>query len=273
MHLPSPDTIDRIAAQTADDLRRLAGVWAARGAAALDQAVRDDPNMSFAVLDMRNGGGAGAVKLIALRRTDGAVLLTFAQAAGGTRHVLAQGLGEFRGVVLLTDPSLANLTVSAGASAWSPQQTPPERLADKLAAHLDVGVTASAVPPEDAIALPGEFAPWARDGGFAPQLLAILDAAAAAVGGHMSFTDALRTIVWRQRGCGLQERDSDLAGIYAVDSQRDDLDHSFDFKRRKNPDWTWEQELAGYEAFAREHGEKYCRSLLARFRGDAFART
>src|SRR5262249_48175792 len=35
MHLPSPDTIDRIAAQTADDLRRLAGVWAARGAAAL----------------------------------------------------------------------------------------------------------------------------------------------------------------------------------------------------------------------------------------------
>jgi hypothetical protein len=273
MHAPSPDTIDRIAAQTADDVRRLAGMWAALGAAALDQAVRDDPDMNFAVLDARNGGGAGAVKLITLRRTDGVVLLTFAQAADGARHVLAQGLGEFQGVVLVADPSLADVTVSAGSSAWSPQQMPPERLADMLAAHLDTGVTATAPLPDDALVLPSEFAPMVRDGSFAPALLAILDATAAAVGGHMSFTDALRTIVWRQRGCDLQERDSDLAGIYAVDSQRDDLDHSFDFKRRKNPDWTWEQELASYEAFAREHGEKYCRSLLARFRGDAFAKT
>src|SRR5262249_41286387 len=150
MHAPSPDAIDRIAAETADDLRRLAGVWAARGAAALDAAVRGDPALSFAVLDAR--GNAGVAKLVVLRRAVAAVLLTFAEAAGGVRHALAQGLGVFHGVGLVADPSLANTIVSAGAAAWSPQQTSAERLADMLAAHLDVGVTGTVALPANALA-------------------------------------------------------------------------------------------------------------------------
>jgi len=270
MHAPSPDTIDRIAAETADDLRRLCGVWAARGAAALDAAVRDDAALRFAVLDARSN--AGIARLIALRRADGAVLVTFAQTANGARHVLAQGLGEFHRAVLIADPSLADPTVSAGPPPWSPQQTPGERLADMLAAHFDVGLTATVALPADALAMPAELEPTVGDGSFAPALLAILDAAAAAVDGRLSFSDALGTIAGHRWDCGLPDADADIFGIYAVDIQRDDLDHSFDFHRHKNRAWTWEQELASYEAFAREHGEKHCRSLLTRFRGDAFAR-
>jgi len=36
--------------------------------------------------------------------------------------------------------------------------------------------------------------------------------------------------------------------------------------------WTWEQELARYEDFARANAEAHCRSLIDRFRGDAFAK-
>jgi len=48
---------------------------------------------------------------------------------------------------------------------------------------------------------------------------------------------------------------------------------TFEFHRRQISAWTWEQELASYEAFARRHAENCCRSLLARFRGDAPAGT
>jgi len=271
MQAPSPDTIDRIAAETADDLRRLCGVWSARGAAALDQAVLDDAELSFAVLDAR--GNADVVKLVALRRARGAVLLTFAQTTTGVRHVLVHGLGEFHGVVLVADPSLQTVALGAGTPAWSPRQTPAEMLAEHLAPHVDAGVTPSLALPADALALPADFAPDAGEASsFAPALLAALDAAAAAIGGRMSFSDALRAIALRRSDCGPPERDPDLAGIYAVDVQRDDLDRSFAFKRSENADWTWEQELASYEAFARKHGEEHCHSLLARLRGDAFAK-
>ena len=92
-----------------------------------------------------------------------------------------------------------------------------------------------------------------------------------ALAGRASYTDGLRIIASQRSACGLPDKDADLAGIYAIDIQRDGLDQRFEFKRSKNPAWTWQQELASYEAFARDHGEKHCRSLLARFRGDAFA--
>jgi hypothetical protein len=54
---------------------------------------------------------------------------------------------------------------------------------------------------------------------------------------------------------------------------RDDIDKAFEFHReQKGGAWTWSDEVASFEAYARKNAEPHVRSLLNRFRGDAFAR-
>jgi ethanolamine utilization microcompartment shell protein EutL len=93
MPRPSEEVIDCIAAEAADDLRRLAGIWTRAGPAALDATVRTDVGLAFAILDAP--AAEGVIRLIALRRAARAVLLTFAQARDGTRGIVASGLEPY----------------------------------------------------------------------------------------------------------------------------------------------------------------------------------
>ena len=107
---------------------------------------------------------------------------------------------------------------------------------------------------------------------FGPALLAALDGAEAVLAGCKSYSEGLRHIVAQRWDCGLRGNDPDMVGIYAVDCQRDDLDLGFAFRREQaGGKWTWEQELASFEDFARNNAQADCRSLVDRFRGGAFA--
>jgi hypothetical protein len=54
---------------------------------------------------------------------------------------------------------------------------------------------------------------------------------------------------------------------------RDDLDKAFEFHLgQKGGAWTWSDEVACFESYARKNAEPHVRSLLERFRSDAFAR-
>lgn len=273
MRLPQPQEVDAIAAEAAGDIRELARLWAEQGAAALDAAVRGNPEFSFAVLEARRDG-AGAIQLLAMRPASRGVLLTFGQTAKGQRRIVAHGIGLYVGFIFTADPALTDVAVSGGSSAWSATDSPAAMLAAEMAWRFDAGVTAAVETPADFAALPDDFASPARGGpeAIGSGLLATLDGAAAVLAGRTTYTAGLDAIVAQQANSGLPEKDRDLFRIYSVDSQRDDLANGFEFRRKQNNGaWTWEQELADFEVFARTNAEAACRSLLDRFRSGAFA--
>jgi len=268
------DEIDRIATQAADDLRGLGSLWSTRGAAALDAVIRGDPAWTFAVLDAR-AERSGAVRLVALRRASGAVLLVFGQAASGGRRMIAFGLGEYRDFTLSADPALSSVELGAGTPAWPPNVFAAELAAD-MAWRFDVGGGSAPAIPADFVTLPADFEPGARDRQFTvlPALLEMLDAAAAPLAGQTTYWGGLGNIVKHMSACGLPEQDRDLWGIYGIECQREDIYNDFEFRRTQaRGALTWEQELASWEEFARSNAEKHCQSLLERFRGRAFAKT
>jgi hypothetical protein len=271
MHVPSDAEIDRIAAEAADDLRAFAGIWTRDGPGALDAAVRGDQAFSFAVLDARDVGGT--IRLVALRRPAQALLLEFGQAADGARIIGARGLMPFyHGALLTADPAFAAVTVSDGADIWPASRADAVRVAFELAWRFDIDVDAIAHATVAPQPLPADFE--SDDvGAFAPELMAVLDAAADVLAGRVSYSEGLPAIVARRWTCGLPVSDRDLTGVYATDLQRDEMDAMLRFHReQKKGAWTYADELADFEIFAREQAEGHCRSLIARFRGDAFAR-
>jgi hypothetical protein len=269
---PRYDEIDRIAAEATDDLRRLCAVWLGEGPAALDAAVRGDPAFSFAVFDGRSGS-TGAVRLLAMRREAPGVILAFGRAATGERHVVASGLGTYQGFILVAEPALSAVAVSSAVTAWSPTEAPDAALATDFAWRFDVGVSAMVEEPASFATLPADFEPGRHDVSvFGPALLAALDGAEAVLAGLRGYSEGLRDVTAQRWDCGLRGNDPDMVGIYAVDCQRDDLDLGFAFRREQTGgNWTWEQELAHFEDYARTNAEADCRSLVGRFRGVAFA--
>jgi hypothetical protein len=67
----------------------------------------------------------------------------------------------------------------------------------------------------------------------------VLDAAEDMLAGRVSYSKGLAAIITQQWTGGLPARDRDMAGLYAVDAQRDA--------------WTPADELSHFEAFARLH--------------------
>ena len=268
MPRPSEEEIDCIAAEVADDLRKLAGIWTGEGAAALDAAVRTDVGLTFAIVDAR--AATGVIRLIALRRARRAMLLTFAQAGDGTRGIVASGLEPYHRVSLLADTELSNVSISDSADTFPPGDEDSARLAAALAWRFDIGVSHVAHSLAALPSLPAEFQlgrPWETFQTFMPALMAALDSAADLLTGNTSYFEGLPAV------SGLPIRDRDITPVYGVDSMRDDLDKAFEFNRgQKRGTWTWSDEVASFEAYARSNAEPHLRSLLERFRGDAFAR-
>jgi hypothetical protein len=70
----------------------------------------------------------------------------------------------------------------------------------------------------------------------------------------------------------LPENDPDMQTAYGIDSQTVDPTAFFWRKQAKGGQWSWGDEMVRMNAFAREQGTEGCRSLIGRFRGDAFAK-
>ena len=275
MRIPDAAEIDRIAGETAKDIRTLCAIWTAGGSSALDAAVRGSRAWSFAVLDSR-AGNSGVVKLLAMRPAVSAVLLAFGQFAIRNQHLVAYGLGDYDGFMLATDVAFAEVKLTGGSTAYSAYDPPPAILAAEMGWRFEVGVDSVVETPAEFITFPADFERSACDhpAYCAAALLSLLDAASAVLEGRTSYSAGLARIVSHRSACGLAAHDRDMAAISAVECQRDDLDMSFEFRRKQTGGaWTWKQKLASYEEFARKHAEAHCRSLIERFRGDAFART
>jgi hypothetical protein len=275
MYHPSDEDIDRIAAEAAGDLRTLAGIWNREGAAALDAVVRNDPRLTFAVVDARAAGGV--IRLVGLRRTSRALLLMFGEAVDGARSIVARGLTSFHRILLVADTEFSEVNVSDSADTSPPGDADSERLAVALAWHFDVGISHVARSPAAFAPLPADFQPENPQETFeyfVPGLLAALDTADDLLMGNISYFEGIRSIaIYHRWGCGLPVRDRDLSAIWVIDSMRDDIDKAFEFHReQKGGAWTWSDEVASFEAYARKNAEPHVRSLLNRFRGDAFAR-
>ena len=139
--------LDRIAEQAVADLHRFAPLWRDRSAAALDAAVRDDPDRCFAVRDERTDGGA--LRLVTAR-ADADLVFSFAVLPDGTRAIVART----DGMVLRADLGLQQIAVG-------PQDN---RLAEELAWRLAVGVDADAVLPAGFSGAPGGVRRCVRGG-------------------------------------------------------------------------------------------------------------
>jgi hypothetical protein len=275
MRIPDAAEIDHIAAETANDIRTLCAVWTAGGSSALDAAVRGNAAWSFAVLDSRVGN-SGVVKLLALRPALSAVLLVFGHYARRNQILVAFGLGDYDGFKLTANASLAEVKLTGGSTAYSAHDPPPAILAAEMAWRFDAGVDPAVEMPAEFVTVPADFERSACENPTycAPALLSLLDAASAVLDGRISYSAGLGRIVGHRSACGLAARDRDMTAISAVECQSEDLDRCFEFRRKQTGGaWTWEEELASYEEFARKHGEAHCRSLIERFRGNAFAKT
>jgi hypothetical protein len=176
---PSEKEIDHIAAEAADDLSRLAGIWTREGAAALDAAVRNDVGLTFAVVDARAAGGV--IRLTALRRTTRAMLLIFGQERAGTRGIVACGLAPYYRVSLVADVEFSSVSISDSADTSPPGDEDGARLAAALAWRFDVGVSHVAPSPAAFAVLPADLQPgnpYETFESFMPGLMAALDGAA-----------------------------------------------------------------------------------------------
>jgi hypothetical protein len=278
--MPPPDraSIDRRAAEAAEDLRELAGLWISGGAGALDAAVRSHPAWTFAVRRL-----PAAVELIAMRAcappgvitmdplTPGApvyssrasggevriipeIVFTFGQSAAGERAVLARADLD---LMLVADPAFETVTVA-----------PSDRmLAEEMAWRFDVGVSATAAPPAW-LGRSAEHTAVLDDAG----LLRVLDAAARMLDGRLDFVAGMWAIAAERRQWGLPEDDPDMRTAYVIDTDTVDPSIFFWRKEEKGGQWSWDDHMADRNDRARAPGTKACRSLIDRFRGDAFAR-
>lgn len=276
--------IDNWAEQVAADLRALAGLWHMQGSSALDRAIRGDPAWSFAVVDARRGG-QGFIRLLAARVnapgnrikigryssglvTDpegGAgpalpeVVLSFGVSAAGERTIVARGSDAF---TLVATPALDRVAVA-------PTDHP---FAEEIAWRFDIGVDARSKLPEHYNDIPAGFVPsfatWDGEIG----LLRVLDAAARMTDGRLQFVPGLRGISDLRDCCGIPETDADISAAYAIDSQTVDPTAYEYRKAQLGGAWSWDDELNRAEGWASEEGRALCQSLIARFRGPAFAK-
>ena len=73
--------------------------------------------------------------------------------------------------------------------------------------------------------------------------------------------------------CGIPETDDDVSTAYAIDSQTVDAT-AFEYRKAQpGGAWSWDDELKRAEGWTSDEGRALCHSLMARFRGPAFAKS
>jgi hypothetical protein len=293
--LATVPTIDQVADQTAEDLRWLADVWRTGGSTALETTVRNEPNLTFALFDSRSKARgciklevarshppAGIVRLLqpmgpgtpymtVVDLADGqqheAIIFSFCISANGERVIIARGYSPF---LLVADPELCSVAVAPAGHAFI----------DQVAERLGVTACEQMRAPEFTELGPDDFNLYRDVWWDTARLLEILDISARMLDGRLSFIAGARAI-GLQCNIGIEWLDTDPAikTIADIDAyirdprgfQRMPAPPEWQRAERGGTSWPLENELARVEAWARQHCEPACQSLIDRYRASPFS--